>query len=108
MSWSLRPPRSSAPLSRDAASSRPPVQPAVGLTDGRGGLRLPEEALAAGQASLHDQAAHDAGLNLLKVVRLCSDFSLQEADVRLIASLLVREVVLFEPVLLPLAAFWVS
>lgn len=81
----------SAPLSWGSASSCPPVQPAVSLTDGRGGLRLAEVALAAGQATLHDQATHHAGLDLLKVVRLRADFGLQEADVRLIPSLLLRE-----------------
>lgn len=81
----------SAPLSRASASGGPPVQPAVGLTDGRGGLRLAEVALAASQATLHDQATHHAGLDLLKVVRLGADFGLQEADVGLIPSLLLRE-----------------
>lgn len=82
----------SAPLSRGSAPSGPPVQPAaVSLTDGRGGLRLAEVALAAGQAALHDQATHHAGLDLLEVVRLCTDLGLQEADVRLIPSLLLRE-----------------
>ena len=63
----------------------------MSLTDGRGRLRLAEVTLAAGQAPLHDQAGHHAGLDLLKVVRLCADFGLQEADVRLIPSLLLRE-----------------
>lgn len=88
----LLPPLSSAPLSWESACSGPPIQTTtVGLTDGRGGLRLAEVALAGSQASLHDQTTHHAGLDLLKVVRLCADFSLQEADVRLIASLLLRE-----------------
>lgn len=80
----------SAPLSRGSASSGPPVQPAVSLTDGRGGLCLAEVALAASQATLHDQATHHTGLDLLEVIRLCADFGLQEADVRLIPSLLLR------------------
>lgn len=74
------------------ASCAPPVQPAaVGLADGRGRLRLAEVALAAGQASLHDQATHHAGLDLLKVVRLRPDLGLQQADVRLIPGLLLQE-----------------
>ncbi len=81
----------SAPLSRGSASSSPSVQPAMSLTDRWGGLRLAEQALTAGQATLHDQATHHAGLDLLKVVRLGSDFGLQEADVRLIPSLLLRQ-----------------
>lgn len=63
----------------------------MSLTDGRGGLRLAEQALAASQATLHNQATHHTGLNLLKVVCLGSDFGLQEADVRLIPSLLLKE-----------------
>ena len=59
----------------------------MGLTDGWGGLCLSKVALT---ATVLDQAAHHTGLNLLKVVRLCADFSLQEADVRLISSLLLR------------------
>lgn len=82
---------SSAPLSWDGASSCPPVQAAVRLTDGWRGLRLAEVALAAGQTAFHDQAAHHAGLNLFKVISLCAYFSLQEADVCLIPSLLLRE-----------------
>lgn len=61
------------------------------LTDGWRGLRLAEVALAAGQTAFHDQAAHHAGLNLFKVISLCAYFSLQEADVCLIPSLLLRE-----------------
>lgn len=75
----------SAPLFRGSGL---PVQPAVSLTDGWGGLCLAEVALAAGQATLHDQATHHAGLDLLKVVRLSADFGLQEGDVRFIPSLL--------------------
>lgn len=56
----------------------------MGLTDGRRGLRLSEEALA----TVCDQAPHHAGLNLLQVVRLSTDFGHQEADVRLIPGLL--------------------
>lgn len=81
----------SAPRPRGGASSGPPVLPALSLTDGRRGLRLADVALAAGQAPLHDEAAHHAGLNLLEVVGFCADFGLQEADVRLIASLLLGE-----------------
>lgn len=81
----------SAPLSWGSASSSLPIQPTMCLVDGRRGLRLAEVALAAAQTSLHDQATHHAGLNLLKVVRLCSNFGLQQADVRLIPSLLLRE-----------------
>lgn len=78
----------SAPLSQGSGL---PVQPGVSLTDGRGGLCLAEVALAAGQATLHDQATHHAGLDLLKVIRLCADFGLQKADVCFIPSLLLRE-----------------
>lgn len=85
------PPSPSAPLSRGSAFSGPPVQPAVNLADGRGGLRLAEVALAASQTTLHDQATHHARLDLLKVIRLSADFGLEEADVRLIPSLLLRE-----------------
>lgn len=81
----------SAPLSWGSASNGLAVQPALSLTDGRGGPRLTELAFAAGQATLHDKATHEAGLDFLKVVRLCADFRLQEADVRLIPSLLLRE-----------------
>ena len=80
----------SAPLSWGSAS-RPSVQPAVHLTNGRGGLRLAELALAAGQPALHDQAAHHTGLDLLKVICLSADLRLQEVDVCLIPSLLLRE-----------------
>lgn len=62
----------------------------MGLTDGRGGLRLPEEALAAGQPAIRDEAPHHAGLDLLKVIRLSGDFGLKKADVGLISSLLLR------------------
>lgn len=58
------------------------------LTYGRGGLRLPEEALAAGQPAVRDAASHHTGLDLLKVVRLSRDFDLQKADVGLISCLL--------------------
>lgn len=81
----------SAPLSWGSTSSSLPVQATLGLVDGRRGLRLAEVALAAAQTSLHDQATHHAGLNLLKVVCLCANFGLQQADVRLIPSLLLRE-----------------
>lgn len=73
------------------APSSLPVEPAVGLADGRRGLRLPELALAAGQTPVRDPASHHAGLDLLKVVRLRRDFGLQEADVSLIPSLLLGE-----------------
>lgn len=59
----------------------------MGLTDGWGGLCLSEEALA----TVHEQAPHYAGLDLLQVVRLRADFGLQEADVRLIPCLLLSE-----------------
>lgn len=62
----------------------------MSLTDGRGGLRLAQLALTACHATLHDQATHHAGLDLLEVVCLRADFGLQEADVRLIPSLLLR------------------
>lgn len=71
----------SAPL-----CSGPPVEPAVGLTDGRGRLRLAEEALAA----LHDETSQYAGFDLLQVVRLGADFGLKEVDVGLIPGLLLR------------------
>lgn len=63
----------------------------MSLTNGWRGLCLAEVALSASQATLHDQATHHAGLDLLKVVRLSTDLCLQEADVRLIPSLLLRE-----------------
>lgn len=63
----------------------------MSLTDGRGGLRLAEVALAAGHDPVHDQAPHHAGLDLLKVVRFRADLGPQEADVRLVAALLLRE-----------------
>lgn len=71
----------SAPL-----CSGPPVEPAVGLTDGRGRLRLAKEALAA----LHDETSQYAGFDLLQVVRLGADFGLKEVDVGLIPGLLLR------------------
>lgn len=89
--WSLVLLPHSAPLSRGGASIRPSVQPAVHLTNGRGGLRLAELAFAAGQAALHDQATHHTGLDLLKVICLSPDLRLQEVDVCLIPSLLLRE-----------------
>lgn len=64
----------------------PPVEPAVSLADGRGGLGLAEEALAA----LHDEASQYAGFDLLQVVRLGADFGLEEVDVGLIPCLLLR------------------
>lgn len=116
------------------APSSLPVQPAVGLTDGRGRLRL---AQVAGQSAVRDAASHHAGLDLVQVVGLSGGLGLQEADVGLVASLLlggrtaetqtptwlshlgtfkhdkmldpgpylISEVVLFESELLPLAAF---
>lgn len=58
------------------------------LADGRRRLGLAQVALAAAQAALHDQAAHHARFDLLKVVRLGADLGLQEADVGLIPGLL--------------------
>lgn len=62
----------------------------MSLTDGRGGLRLAEEALATGQAALHDETTQYTGFNLLEVIRLSTNFGLKEADVGLIPSLLLR------------------
>lgn len=62
----------------------------MGLTDGWGGLRLPKEALAAGQPAIRDEAPHHAGLDLLKVICLSRDFGLKKADVGLISSLLLE------------------
>lgn len=59
----------------------------MGLADGRGGPALPKVTLPA----IRDQPVQHAGLDLLKVVCLRTDFSLQEADVRLIASLLLKD-----------------
>lgn len=74
--------------SRGRAPSSLPIEPTVGLANGRGRLRLAELALAAGQTPVHGPASHHAGLDLLKVIRLCRDFGLQKADVSLISSLL--------------------
>lgn len=63
----------------------------MGLTDGRGRLRLPEEALAAAQPAVRGPASHHGGLDLLQVVRLSRDFGLKEADVGLISGLLLGE-----------------
>lgn len=76
----------SAPVSWDGASSGPPIQASLGLADGRGGPTLSKVTLPA----IRDQPIEHAGLNLFKVVCLRTDFSLQEADVRLIASLLLK------------------
>lgn len=77
----------SAPRAWGGKPTGPPVQTSVGLADGRGRLTLSEVTLPAVQ----DQTAEHAGLNLLKVVRLSANFSLQEADVRLVASLLLKD-----------------
>lgn len=81
----LAPP--SAPLSWVGKSTAPSIQTSVGLAYGWGRLALSKVTLPAVQ---HQTTEH-AGLNLLKVVRLSTDFSLQEADVRLIASLLLKD-----------------
>lgn len=63
----------------------------MSLANGRGRLGLPEKALTSGQAPVLDEAPHHAGLDLLKVVRLGLDFSLEEADVGLVSCLLLRK-----------------
>lgn len=85
------PPHPSAPLSWGSASGASPVEPAVSLADGRGGLRLTEVALAAGPATLPHQAAHHAAFDLLQVVCLSAQLGLQQADVRLIPAFLLMQ-----------------
>lgn len=77
--------------SRGSASGSLPIEPTVGLANGRGGLRLPELALAAGKATIRDPASHHTGLDLLKVICLSRDFGLQKTDVSLISGLLLGE-----------------
>lgn len=63
----------------------------MGQADGREGARLPQDALSARQVGVRHHSAENASLDLLQVVRFGADFGLQEADVRLVASLLLRD-----------------
>lgn len=77
----------SAALAGGGASGSPAVE-AVRLADGRRGLGLPEVALAASTPLC--ESTHHAGLNLLQVVCLRPLFGLQQVNVGLVPTLLLR------------------